>query len=114
MTNPTPQHKDTTLDDLLEYLEAEATHSDSNAWVTEESKVKLKQALLSWRDKAVVEASKDKLWYIVDDFGGNIKKGGFETAELALEFRQYYEQATKRTYAIEQRKPQLKETPNED
>lgn len=111
--NPTPQDKDTTLDEILDdyVYRLKNIRTLHNAHFSKEI---AKTELNKWRDKAVVEAKQGKLWYIVDDFGGNIKKGGFETAELALEFRQYYEQATKRTYAIEQRKPQLKETPNED
>lgn len=37
---------DDELDEILEVLEAEATYSDSDAWVTEDSKAEAKQAIL--------------------------------------------------------------------
>jgi len=48
LMNPTPQHKDTTLDEIL------ADFSDGIA--AEQAWVDARQALLQWRDKAVVEA----------------------------------------------------------
>lgn len=105
---PTTQHKDTTLDEAVRRFvrdigvatlsanAAKQAHTVSSAEISITNDIEMfKQALLSWRDKAVVEARIDELNNVViatdiDDIGRSMSA------------------------YIQKRKAQLKETPNED
>lgn len=94
----TPQHKDTTLDNLLLKLEGSLIMT-GNPELDSEARSELfkdaKQALLQWRDKAVVEARADELNALIR----KLDTDGEFTFILSDD--------------IEDRLKQLKETPNE-
>lgn len=48
--------------------------------------------------------ARQPLWYICTDFvrnGGRVVKGGFETKELAMEYRNVLERVSGKTYAVD-------------
>lgn len=108
--NPTPQHKDTTLDDLLSALDKVAENNRlygtgtgqlaSMCYVCGVDPLALKQALLQWRNKAVVEA----LQNVLNEYANQYQKHVADMGRTETPFTIFHKIIN----------DQLKETPNED
>lgn len=96
------QDKDTTLDEILlkygsEQFDAQYEASDDRA---EDSFMRAKQALLQWRDRAVVEA----LQNVLNEYANQYQKHASDMGRTTTPFTIFHKIINE----------QLKETPNED
>lgn len=107
--NNTPQHKDTTLDEALHDLYKRGHKCAAAGYISKDdedhSVNEAKQALLQWRDKAVVEAR-------IDEVNKSFEAYGLDRKQLRTNIPR--DDTIYTSQRIAELKAELKETPNED